>query len=622
MAGHLQVVTLKPMSGMDQTRTPSQSNTGTFFRLCGFKMDDAEPGKVKQCPLFAKTTTYSAGTYYNSGSQTEPSTSTITLITKLVTITDYVVRRNDTGAQAQVICQTTVPTGTGATKHCLLVINDITSAALSLGNGYTVVIDSATTFKWSKNGGSFTTAVPITTSGVSIDSGNATLFFLATTGFTVSDTWLWTRTDWTSNDFIGAGSTTAVPLQNARWRAKTFFVGSNGRIMQIVVDSTFNAIPYVITTGYRPIFGRSVNTFQDHLIVTNYVADTPIAGTVGTSLVVANSDLNDLDCFFSTDVNEVDFYTIPAELRGIDVATQLIGTFVFNAQLFILTNSIVYYTNYLGLPLVFSFQKYCNLDLGWDLSGANDIKCGVLTTAEGSERGIYIIGKKKVYFFNGSNFTDITPPVYGELSVNQLSNSFVSIHYFATNHEVWFRIDRNSIILVYQELTNSWHERYMDFNGHSCCFNYGINGVQVGSGNLNLYQEAGLLDTVVFDAGGGTSFGIPTIIHQMLSDGEFSRTKETDSTYILCSTPASGVSFNLKWILSNYGEMQAAATAMGASLTSTSTTNLVTYPRLSFRGIMFQLELVNAAPTASNSTLVYYGLESIINGWTIDETDR
>lgn len=622
MAGKLTVIPIRPTKGLDLSRTPNQSDVNSFYLLKGFKFDELEPGKIKQSPMFKVADTITQGTYYNAGSQTEPSSSSVVLITKGVRITDYCAYIAGTSTQCKIYHQTAVPTGATATKHCMVIINDTATLGVTLGNTLDIVIDGATTFKYRINGGAYTALVPITTSGVSILAGAATVYFLTAAGFTVADTWTWTRNDWVSNLAI---SSTGVPLQSTRWRNKTFFINSAGRVMQIAQDN--NNVYYIISTGYRLVYGRSVNTFQDHLIVTNYT-DTSNVTTASTSLVVANSDLNDLDCFLSTDVNEADTYTIPAELRGVDVSTQLIGSFVYNAQLFILTNSIVYVTNYLGLPLVFSFVKYCNIDLGWRLVG--DIPyCGILTTAEGSDRGVYVLGNKKLYFFNGAGFSDITSPILPNATGSNYDPAFLSVHYIPFQHEVWIRPNSATTIYCFQELTGTWYERYVSFTnlGFAVCFGISYSGntglTLIGIPGLKIMVECLPSDTPVFDATSGTTFGTPTLTTQILSAGQFSKQKETDSVYLLVngSSGASTV-LTLKHRLSTAGEVGTATGNALAVWNSTSPTKLLTFPRTSFAGIQFQLEITNTNANNPPRTIDFYGLDVIVNGWNLDETDR
>lgn len=630
MAGHLQVIPIVPTSGLDLSRTPSQSNVGTFYQLRGWKQSETEPGRLVQPFAWLNNTALTQGTYYNGGSLTEPTTAAITLqlfnvvptLGTAVIIKDYCAQGG--GSQTKVYHQTTIPAGTGATKHCMVVINDVTNLGVTLGNTLDIVIDGATTFKYRINGGAYTTLVPITTSGVSILAGFATVYFLTAAGFTVADTWSWTRNDWVTGTTTNV--TLAVPLCSTHWRTKTFFLNAAGRVMQVAVD-TASSVPYIISTGYQPIYGRSINTFQDHLIVTGYTtsATTSVADT---SLVVGWSDLNDLDCFFGTDVNEADTYTIPAEYRGTVPITQLVTSFVFNAQLYILTDSAVYVTSYLGLPLVFSFQKYGTLDLGWAATGSGIPPCGSPVIAEGSEYGVYILGVYRLYFFNGAGFSDLTSTITGAGST-----PFYSIHYLPYRHEIWIRSPTN-YTLCFSEITKTWHQRFANFDFVVSQFSSIAcpteTDVRLGIGNRKYLSPDNGVNTIAYDSLGGTAFGTPTIITQMITDGQFSKQKETDSVFLRAYYPAFGgnaptaaqVTLTLKWIPSITGEVGTVATNALAVWQGNTASRFLSFPRLSFAGLQFQLEYTSSDVTKCPKDLSFYGLEAVINGWNIDETDR
>src|SRR5690606_36906739 len=135
--------------------------------------------------------------YYEPGvgNVTEASTSKILgFLDETFSLSEYILRYRNSKC---VVCHRSTNMGIAApTTHLFA---EISASFITLGNKLEVEVDSASTFKWRVNGGSFTTSVPIAAE-VSLGSGTK-LYFRATSGFTPGDAWEWLRTDCWWSDY-------------------------------------------------------------------------------------------------------------------------------------------------------------------------------------------------------------------------------------------------------------------------------------------------------------------------------------------------------------------------------------------------------------------------------------
>jgi len=583
--------------GIDQRGSPGVNDKSTFWRLVGFRQNAKSVGFLEQVPYFYQASQLLQGTYYNAGSVTEATTSSVVAMLNLVTITDFVSWNRTAGGQTACYYQSVSTPGAGSTinGHCMITVNSPAGLALTLGQALDIEIDAATTFRWRKNGGAWTAGVACAVVGTSIDAGSVTVYFLTATGFTIGDAWSWTRTDCVHEN---ATKKSAYPLQFVTWRKQVFFVSASGRIMKVTLSTDATPVPYIISVGYRPVYGRHVNVFSEHLIVTNYSTVSTTA-LITASLVVAWSDKTDLDCFLSTDVNEADTYTVPVVSVGVDNDTTLLGSFTFGDLLYIVTTNIVYSTSDLGLPTVFSFIKFCNYTPGFE-SPFTTQYCGFSFTAEGSDLGLYVISRTRLYLFNGA-FVDLSPRVVG------INLSFQSVHYCPTAKEVHITTGSNTV-LVYHEPSQTWFERYSGFatggvatNG-ATCIKEDVTGINYGTDSRRLLRQVGSGSHVpVFDASSGTAFGTPKIITQMFVLPSLAVVKEISSVYLGVftetyssanySTDADCV-VNVKWYSSSAGRITGnPSTDANAVWDSSKAEQVVALPRVSFRGLALQLDL-------------------------------
>lgn len=618
----IQPIPIRPVGGIDRSRNPMQNDLGTFWTLKGFKQSPTEPGRLVQVPYFYAATTLTQGTYYNAGSQTEPAASAVVAITTLVTITNYVARIRATGAQAQCFYQSrTVTSPEAQTGECFVVINSISGLAVTLGSTLDIEIDGAGTFKWQKNGAGYTLGVAITTAGVSIDGGNATVYFTTATGHTLGDDWHWTRTDCVHENGTRNASD---PLVHGQHRALTYFVNASGRIMTIATDSS--SVPYIISTGYRPIYGRGLATFYDHLIITNFSTSASLSA-IAASTNIGTSDLRDLNAFVATDVNEAELITNANESVNQPSDFQMIGCFVYSGQLFVITSAKTYVTDYLGLPTLYSFREYTPFSpkLGVDYATKYN---GYSFVAVG-DRGTYILGFEQIYLFNGS-FVDISPRLRG-----MGTNGYASIHYIASLNELHVRSRNVVTVLVYQESLDTWYERYCNFGtntGTTCIQDSGITGPYYGAVSLRmLLEDTAFITTPVADASSGTTFGTPTIITQLLRGVSLLSKKEITGTYIAAIFTEEGSAYstttncvlNLKWFTSDVGIITGSPTSnSNSTMTSTVVDRFLSYPRTDFRSLALQIDLTGLVSGKPPASVAITEIVPVVDKWSTYRPDR
>lgn len=462
-------LTVQPQGGMITRRARANLPANTFRSLMNTRLTNSG-GALEQTPPFYTANTHSAGSYYDGGTQTEPATAKGSLLVGLVgsslilsplTSSHFMAGRYGAWfgtTQLQVIKQTSVPSGSTITKQCFVLINSYSGLGLNLGSTLEIEIDGATTFRWRKNAGAWTSLVAITTSGVSIDGGNATVYFQTATGFTVADAWIYTRTDWF---YESTGTARTYDWSYAYDNGDIYFSDYYGRIMMYKNSG-------VQSVGYKPVYGTHVTIFEKHLVVGNYSA----SAFTTDSNVVGWSDLNDYQNFFARDVNEADTYTMPGGVLTNDCVPSVgvCGLWVENEVLFILTTNGIYRSGYYGLPVVFSikFQQSCAALKSFSQPVA-------------SRKGTYILSADGILLYNGATLTKVSDDLEGlepyyTATTRNLSSLYTSLSfggYDSLREEVYFMQYNAGTsnttpmgtggFFVYQEATGTWYFRAADF---------------------------------------------------------------------------------------------------------------------------------------------------------------
>jgi hypothetical protein len=365
---------------------------------------------------------------------------------------------NNTATQTllPVILQINVPNNTTVTGQCLLYGFNSTDFSAN-GDNIEVVIDSATTFKWRRNGGAYTTGVAIA-SVVSIGANGLKLAFQTTTGFTVSDTWKWQRYNTLPT---GDATTSRFVYDKAFYNTDAYFGGISRNIMR-VRDG------FITNVGYKRVYGKYVGVFNNHLIVGQFAEGVynAISGVVDpftaadTPFVLGWSDLNNPDNFFSTDVNEADTYPMPYNDYPDGLTLGITGMGQLGHTNWIYTADSMSSMDYVGLPRVFQILP------------AHPVGSIYPNGLVKTKVGHYFIARDNIYFFDGVQPRPIGDPVrkklYSELMpATETYYDVVNGAYDPTKREVsWTYIYKNGSYyqvrqVVYMERYDRWFFRNM-----------------------------------------------------------------------------------------------------------------------------------------------------------------
>ena len=526
-----------------------RADPANFWELINLRQSKLGLGVLEQTPRWRLQYTLTRGTYYNGGSLTEPVASDVRMVTDGLYVTDYCI--SDGTNQIKVFYQSAQPSAENINTGCRVVINNVAGLNLTLGLTLDIVIDGATTFKWRKNGGAYTTLIPITTAGVSIDGGNATVYFLTTTGFTINDTWSWQRTDssWRTNWQDRQG----CPFEY--YKGDLYFINPGAQVMMATKDNS--DVVYVISHGYRPVFGICLRFFFDHLVIGGYAKTT--AGYFQWARSPANrtvgwSDVNDVHNFIATDTNEADQYVLPNRSQRDAIVNKSASTSgggwisdisIIQGVLFVHTTFQLYYTTYLGLPAVFSFQD--------GLAITQQTYAGRQShTVIAAKGGVYILTQDDVVFFDGSNVTSIGKPVFG-FNKNEMTGEVGHVNrvdgtglmYDETRSELIINANYGFGLYVYQERWGKWYSRATGFAGAAMCvgninaFGGATAPIILGGNNRQVFiEDYNWTYTPAFDNYGANAYVTPQIIFQAFGGINFDIEKELSSCYIAAAIVA------------------------------------------------------------------------------------
>ncbi len=612
-------VTIIPSGGVVNRQGKLDNPLGSFRSLSNCRLVQGG-GALEQTPGWLASNTYTAGTYYNAGSQAEPADSSSALYVSLSGLVfqagRYAARINAAATQVQVVKQTAYPSGGTAIKHCLLVINNYAALAITLGLALDVEIEAGgTTFKWRKNGGAYVTAQPCSLTGTSIDGGNATVYFLAATGLNPGDVWTWTRTDWFDET---SGPALAYDWSYSVYASQVYFVDYSGRVMLFENGG-------VRSVGYQPVYGTHVEIFDGHLYVANY---SPTIFTTTFSSVSGNSDLSNFDCFFATDVNEVDFFFIPAGVLEGDYrpTNKICGYFKKENILYIFTTSAIWTNQYLGLPRVNFYQFY--VTFATSPNAAQPIL---------GNSGVYIVSTGGLYFFNGAELTRIsddlfnvteyiTPfsvsfPTFVTVMVNLLWGGYDNLRgevYFytnATNHNAAGCVG----FYVYQERTRSWYFRSMSVPTVVVKTMAAVLGrifipISLSTAAENTSYAA--FGAGVPDAGGGL-YQVPTIETQDLDFAAVQTVYEInelylDAYYAIAADPFANTGVLIDVSVRNYAAAAVTYASAVATWVSTNTNGELAY-RGSSRIFRFRFRVATASGKESRAFIFNRFVMNVLN---------
>ena len=576
------------LRGLNSSKMSRLLDNNTLHDCLNFEPSTLIDGQLIQSPYWRTALTATQTDYYSGGTVTEgtsvPVLGTVGLSSdKVYTITTQTVKR-ETTTGVQVFYQTTISAPT-IYKSCLLRIVNVTALAVNLGSTLEVEMTGAAAFRWRKNGGGWTAGVP-STAGVSIDGGNATLYFMANTGFAGTETFKWTRTDRATES---SGSLNNRQIVGLNINSDIYFITSDYRVMRLTPS---DSIPVCVSAGYHQIYGIHLNNFQNHLVVTGYSLARPSTAALSISKITAWSDLNDFDSFVSTDTNEADQKIFP------DVET-CIGSITVQQQLFVITTDGIFVTSYLGLPLVFSFDRAFDFDLYYSTQ-SNQIIDGKDET--------WIISPYEFWRFNGNAPVLSSVPVRRHLSTYSGSVIPVCGHYDKRLKRYYILVVTSGVLLCYDTLTNFWYRRNVSFAAApysiNTVFPHGGNpSITIGCASRQLQQDILTWDTYtpLADVSTGASYTSPTVTLQILQY-DLQQVFELIGSYLgIATTTVGGTTLfstgaylqaKLYWYTSQVGLVEgAASTASDAIWTNASSDGTFSHPRISVRSIALEVRI-------------------------------
>lgn len=507
-------VNIIPKQGIVRNQDRLWNELGSFYNLTNAKLVPGS-GRIQQTPYFSSWFTWTAGTYYNGGSVTESSSTPPSLLLIIGGNTySFGQVAHVLTTQKQVIRQTAVPATETIYTGCLLIVNDYAALGVNLGGALVVTMTGAATFTYTLNGGAPVGPLVPSTAGVSIEGGDATLYFLANGGYAGTEAWTWTRTDAL---FEASGLTLTNDWSYAISGSDIYFVDGTGRVVVYQNGG-------VRTVGYRPVYGTHIAFFADHLYVGTY--STSAAST--RSDVIANSDLRDFDDFISTDTNEADTFTFRPStfLSNRSVSPGVWGLSVFNGVLYAYTTTRIWVNQYVGLPNVNDWQEFRPVSLS--LSPARPIK---------TKDGDYIVTTSGPAFFAGGAITQIDASLLDLVGRTTTVSSILWGGYDASRNEVYFfsagGIDGAEGFYVYQEVTQTWYFRAAGFANRPRTMAVNDTIVCLTKG-LGVLQEdaAGAVATLANDNSSGASLQLPLIETNDLVPHSLSEVDDLTQVYL------------------------------------------------------------------------------------------
>ncbi len=370
--------------------------------------------------------------------------------------------------------------------------------------------------------------------------------------------------------------------------------------MVFQIPSTGNpAFGVVVSAGYRPVFCSYICAFGNHLIALGYALTAATVGKDSTTLVVGNSDVNDYNNFIATDTNEADTNSLPVNEDGTNSQSMILGGFVQNQQLYVLTNYGLFFTPSFGLPVVFSFQRYINLVS--NLSAANTFSvCS-------AQDNVYIVTEQRLYRFSGGTLSEIgvkIAPFFQSSTVPSVPTTLLTF-YNSVSREFMFY--RNEILYVFQETIECFYRRPASFADAASCLGACLTGgftyyTHFGAANLSLYvEDLNFSRSPAKDESSGTAFATRKCTLHAETGNDIVLTKEISEVSVAADVDSSVSSSNyssdantqiqLAWYISKIGVPVTRVTSTSAVWTSVALTNNLSFPRTSYNAINLQLEL-------------------------------
>ena len=547
MASSKQVYTRIPNGGFNRSVEPHALKPDEWYDILNFR---PEVGAMKQTAPIVQKQALTLLTDEAAVSQTkfldivrDASSNLKYLLVNHVTARHITPTTLSTQTLIPCVLQTAVPNNATVYGQCLLYGINATDFAAAADNIEITVQAGGATFKWRRNGGSWSSALAMGPA-VAVGANGLYAAFMELTGYTVADTWKWTRMTSVPYD-AAVTSTKDFPYSSASYMTDIYLGGIGRNVMRVRNG-------FITSVGYRRAYGKYVVIFENHLVIAHYAGGVYSAGTGVADAYVATttpfnlgwSHLSDPDQFFSTLANEADEYTIPYNSSPDGVNFGITGMALLNGSNWIYVSDAIAEQIYLGLPNVMQTKvKF------------NGVGCAFPSGLVNTKRGHYFISKDNFYFFDGIQPQAIGEPVrkkfFGEV-VPPTDANYEKLYgfYDSSRQEVswtyWTLVGTYYQVkqVVFQEKYNRWYFRNLPgidtaaTNLTVCSRIYNTPDKLAFGGSGFLYFEYDTTETLantVYDAvsvAGATTYTQPLLVTPDLFYEDLFYSKEADGLFL------------------------------------------------------------------------------------------
>lgn len=490
-----------------------------------------------------------------------------------------------------IVLQTQHPTTAGATGYCLLY--NLTSADFTgASTSFTVEIVDSTNFRWRKDAGSWSSSIPIATT---VDIGVALkVAFLATSGFTASDTWVWTAG---ALPYTGITEPTTA---NSSIRLSGY--GLDVYIAPVSRNILRLRNGFVSSVGYKRVFGKYATFFAEHLVIAQFTESVYDSGVEDpydeavTPFTLGWSHLNNPDEFYASDINEAGTYLVPSVDFPDTRDNGITGLGEIGDLCYVYLPDSIYRMRYVGLPSVFQVEK------AFAKIGNRHHNALVVTP-----RGHYFIGQTDFYRFDGTVPQSIGEPIrekfFEEFETGTVAYQELLFGYYDVGKDevVWtyyisIGVEYQCRQVVYQERDNQWYFRNVPaircqgrlYGDYKRCVYGAYNSIL-----KDMDPDAGdnMADTLPDKTveGGNDTYTEPYVISHATKYGTPRMVKETDGQYI---DAALGTATNIEYSIarSNFvANLPSSETAVTQVWTPSKVDGILGFQKISAKTVRHKL---------------------------------
>lgn len=569
--------------GLDRSVAPLRADKAGFYTLQNLRQPQNQRGCLEPTPRFRRYGTLTPATYWN-GTSVVSESSVIPVIfwdaTFGFAFTTLTARFLPSQEKVPVYDLTSfVSDDDSANTGVLLVVTAGSTPPLDVGETLEVQTNELDEFRYRIAGGAWSAFTAITP-GTRQVLGSTQFAITFSVSPPPNSAWTWRRTD-----------NCAASAAMVRVNDRVFYLGWDKKLRvlekSLQLDPADTEFYYIRLVSPLPIYGNDLQTFEDHLLV--YGA-SHTASQVPSS-VLFSSDLLAFDVFEPTDVNEAEIKDFLLETPfGYSTGLRVYTGAIVQGRLYVFTNAGIYFTDYLGLPLVYSFKRLLPLD------GSLVWKNAVTTRF-----GVFLSTSTTLYLFDGAQLQRlheyIIPSVYRLFQNDTTDELLVLQQGFGT-------------ILVYQQQHRTFYTRRTNFALNEP-FGISVNssgGLNLGVAGMEMLYEdltyQGTTSDTVPD--NNTSFATPLLVTQLLGE-TLSIVKDSAPVFIgVLPGGAAGSAYVslqavLGWQVADSGMIANVSfeTHADAVWNISSPNGQISFPRTPYRAIAFQL--VFSSPTAGRA---------------------